>query len=126
MTRAKNLITELYLKEDEQDMADDVKTKITVQLDASSVAMLSCIASRFGTSRFALIEPVLKTAVSDMFCELSRPDRDVLAIAADEEAVKIMKKDGKPLFKDLDGNDVSVGSNSWTKAAEYLAKEDSK
>ena len=119
MTKAKNLINELYIKEDEKDMLDDAKSKFTVQLDITSIAMLNCISRRFSTSRFSLIEPVLRCAVSDMFRQLTSLDRELLAKEADAEALAILKKEGKPI----------VGEpfvNTWVQAAEYLSKEDSK
>ena len=123
MTNPKNLMAELYFNDEQEDMIDDKKTKITVQLDSSSAAMFTCIANRFGISRFALIEPLLKSAASDLFVELSPIDRGVIAKLADEEAVKIMKKSGATGYDWDNGEHVDITSNSWTKAAEYLAKD---
>jgi len=89
------IIKELYALEDSIDTHEIQSSKLTVKAPVHTVAMFNALAARFQTTRFNLIEPILKEAAEEMFAALSDKDKKELAAIADAESTELLCKSGK-------------------------------
>jgi len=88
-------IIEGFYEAENMDACYEVEsTKITVKLSVDSAAMFNAIASRFGNSRFQLLEAHFDTLATEMFNSLSDSDKEKLSKIADKEATEVLKKQG--------------------------------
>ena len=88
-------IIEGFYEAENMNASNEVEsTKITVKLSVDSAAMFNAIASRFGNSRFQLLEAHFDTLATQMFNSLSDSDKEELSKIADKEATEVLKKQG--------------------------------
>lgn len=88
-------IVEDYYEAEEHNAGYEVEsTKMTVKLSVNAFTMFNAVCSRFGNTRFQLLESHFDVLASQMFGALSESDKVELAKLADKEATEILKKQG--------------------------------
>ena len=70
-TKAESVIHEFYLREDMEDMYQQLGFKMSVKISHQAAAMFTCIANRFGVNRFDVVAPILEKAATEMFESLN-------------------------------------------------------
>lgn len=121
---AESLITEFYLREEQDEMYQASGFKMTVKVGHHTAAMFTCIANRFGVNRFEVVGPILEKAASEMFMALSPADREVIAKLADEETNRLLENDGVKAVDFITGENTPINSCNWSRAHQYISQNE--
>jgi hypothetical protein len=119
-TKAESVIHEFYLREDMEDMYQQLGFKMSVKISHQAAAMFTCIANRFGVNRFDVVAPILEKAATEMFESLNSVDRDLIAKLADEETTRLLHNDGMTQVNFVTGENVPLNINTWGRIHEHL------
>jgi hypothetical protein len=113
----KNQLIQNYYDDEDNESFNDAKThKFTASAQVSDFTMLDAIASRFNTSRSALVSEILHENVLEMYMTLNKKDREHLSSIADLETTAILDKKGitqKTAGFDLPQGEVSTEDRTW-------------
>jgi hypothetical protein len=125
------MVEDFYYEEQEGSQSETFNMKFTASGSISDITMLDAIASRFNTTRAALVSEILHSSVLEMYFGLTLKDKEALSLSADLETTKILDKKGitqQTICDGLPKGESTTDDMSWRSyyAAILQAEKDKK